>query len=56
MTIVHLTKPVTMLVVNSMMEWLRNIDMKYEFTGEGIELIKFYDSEDAVAFKLRFEL
>jgi hypothetical protein len=38
------------------MEWLKDADMKYEFTGEGIELITFQNSEDAVAFKLRFDV
>jgi len=56
MTTIQLTKKVTMIEVDAILDWLNNNNVLYEFTGEGMELLTFQSGADATAFKLRFDI
>lgn len=45
-----------MVEVDAMLDWLNNSCAKYEFTGDGMELVTFLNESDAVPFKLKFQI
>lgn len=56
MITIHLTRLVTIYEVSAILEWLKTYGAQYEFTGEGMELVTFKNVEDAIAFKLKFNV
>jgi hypothetical protein len=56
MITIQLTRKLTMNEVDTILAWLNTYSARYEFTGEGMELLTFQAIEDATAFKLRFNV
>jgi len=54
-TVIHLVKPIDFIKAMCVIEWLK-ANAEHKFTGEGISEITFRHAEDAVLFKLLFDV
>lgn len=55
MTIVYLTKHITVDQASAIIKWLRD-NALHQFTGEGMSEVTFENAEDATLFKLLFDV